>query len=115
MDVNDLHVTTLVNGVLRQHDSTALMKRNVAHPVQEISAQITLEPGDRVLTGSPGGSASGMPTPEFLSDGDTIVSSVTGLGRLHNTVKLLPRVSIRGRSDSGDTASAATTLDRHDP
>ena len=90
LDVDNLTVTTLVNGEFRQHDSTALMKRNVAQLVQEISSQITLEPGDLILTGSPAGSATGMPTPQFLTDGDTIVSSVTGLGQLQNTVKVVP-------------------------
>lgn len=32
------------------------MKRNMAQLIQEISAHITLEPGDLILTGSPAGS-----------------------------------------------------------
>lgn len=112
VDVDNLTVTTLVNGTFRQHDSTALMKRNVAQLIQEISSQITLEPGDLILTGSPAGSATGMPTPVFVNDGDTVVSSVTGLGQLHNTVKVLPPGSIRDQPEPGHDASTAPTLDR---
>lgn len=115
LDVDNLTVTTWVNGAPRQHASTALMKRSVAQLVTEISAQITLEPGDLILTGSPAGSATGMPTPEFLNDGDTIVSSVAGLGQLHNTVKVLPPGSILDQAAPDGSASTDTALDRRQP
>ncbi len=115
LDVDDLTVTTLVNGASRQNDSTALMRRNVAQLVQEISAQITLEPGDLILTGSPAGSATGMSSPEFLNDGDTVVSSVAGLGELHNTVKVLPPGSSWDQAASDDTAATDTALARDSP
>lgn len=54
-----------------------------------ISTFTTLRPGDLVLTGTPGGVGLGMDPPRFLTDGDTVITEVTGLGRLTNTIRFV--------------------------
>ncbi|MBM6621995.1 fumarylacetoacetate hydrolase family protein [Micrococcaceae bacterium RIT802] len=79
-----------VNGELVQTGDTATLVFGPARLLSYISAFTTLRPGDVVLTGTPGGVGSGMKPPRFLSDGDTLTTEIDGLGRLENTVTLLP-------------------------
>lgn len=79
-----------VNGELVQSGDTATLVFGPARLLSYISAFTTLRPGDVVLTGTPGGVGSGMKPPRFLSDGDTLATEIDGLGRLENTVTLLP-------------------------
>jgi 2-keto-4-pentenoate hydratase/2-oxohepta-3-ene-1,7-dioic acid hydratase in catechol pathway len=73
-----LTLETRVNGELRQHGSTLdfifLIPRLLAH----ITAAMTLEPGDLILTGTPAGVGP-------LNAGDTVQISIPGLGVLTNT------------------------------
>ena len=49
---------------------------------------MTLEPGDLVLTGTPGGVAATSPEPKpFLRDGDVVELQVAGLGRQRTCVR----------------------------
>ncbi|MDF3290652.1 fumarylacetoacetate hydrolase family protein [Streptomyces silvisoli] len=72
-------ITTHVNGELRQHGSTAELTRATAVLVSEVSHLMTLLPGDVLLTGTPGGSAS-------LADGDEVTVAIEGIGALRNPV-----------------------------
>lgn len=74
-----LTIETRVNGELRQHGSTADFIFKVPHLLAYITAAITLEPGDLVLTGTPAGVGP-------LAAGDRIDVSIPGLGVLTNTV-----------------------------
>ena len=69
---------TRVNGELRQHGSTADFIFAIAELLAYITAAITLEPGDLVLTGTPAGVGP-------LSAGDRVEVSAAGLGALSNT------------------------------
>ena len=73
-----LTVETRVNGELRQHGSTADFIFSIPQLLAYITAAITLEPGDLLLTGTPAGVAP-------LAPGDHIEVSVTGLGTLANS------------------------------
>ncbi|HXD28397.1 MAG TPA: fumarylacetoacetate hydrolase family protein [Arthrobacter sp.] len=79
-----------VNGELVQSGNTATLVFGPARLLSYISAFTTLRPGDVVLTGTPGGVGAGMEPPRFLSDGDTLTTEIDGLGRLENTVALVP-------------------------
>jgi 2-keto-4-pentenoate hydratase/2-oxohepta-3-ene-1,7-dioic acid hydratase in catechol pathway len=60
-----------VNGVRRQHGSTANMIFPVAELVSYLSRFMTLEPGDLIATGTPAGVGMGMkPAPVYLKAGD---------------------------------------------
>lgn len=69
---------TRVNGEVRQHGSTADFIFSIPELLAYISAAITLEPGDLVLTGTPAGVGP-------LAPGDQVSISVEGLGVLSNT------------------------------
>jgi 2-keto-4-pentenoate hydratase/2-oxohepta-3-ene-1,7-dioic acid hydratase in catechol pathway len=76
-----------VNGQLRQSSNTKQMAFGVGELLCAVSALMTLEPGDLVLTGTPGGVAAGRPEPKpFLRDGDVVELEVEGLGRQRTPV-----------------------------
>ena len=76
-----------VDGDLRQSGSTKTMAFGVADLLCAISALMTLEPGDVVLTGTPGGVAMGRPEPKpFLRAGQVVELELAGLGRQRTPV-----------------------------
>ncbi|SFL38965.1 fumarylacetoacetate hydrolase family protein [Geodermatophilus ruber] len=86
VDLTDLLVETRINGELRQSAKTADLIFDVPTLIATISAGMTLEPGDVIATGTPAGVGIGFDPPRFLSAGDTVEVSITGLGTLINTV-----------------------------
>lgn len=83
-DPQDLGIRLLVNGVVKQDSTTADMISPVVDLIAAVSAMVTLEPGDVVLTGTPAGV--GLPRQEFLADGDEVVVEIDRVGRLANPV-----------------------------
>jgi len=73
-----LIIETRVNGELRQHGSTADFIFTIPQLLAYITAAITLEAGDLVLTGTPSGVGP-------LADGDRVDVSIPGLGVLTNS------------------------------
>jgi len=86
-DPQALSIQTSVNGELRQSASTAGMLFPVAEIVAFVSSLMTLEPGDVILTGTPGGVGAAADPPTWLSDGDIVSIEIEGLGRLRNFVR----------------------------
>lgn len=86
-DVQNLQIECRVNGDLRQSDSTSRMLFNIRQ-ILDYYADLPLQPGDIVLTGSPAGVAVGMDVPAdyYLQDGDTVVVSIEGLGSLESRI-----------------------------
>ena len=72
-----LTVETRVNGELKQHGSTVDFIFSIPKLLSYITAAITLEPGDLLLTGTPSGVGP-------LKAGDTVEVSIKGLGVLSN-------------------------------
>ena len=75
-----LTVETRVNGELRQHGSTLDFIFSIPALLSYITAAITLEPGDLLLTGTPSGVGA-------LKAGDKVEVTIPGLGVLANTVE----------------------------
>jgi 2,4-diketo-3-deoxy-L-fuconate hydrolase len=75
-----------VNGVRRQHASTASMVFDVPTLVAYVSAFMTLSPGDVLSTGTPEGVGFGHDPPIFLRPGDVVEWEGTGLGRARQVV-----------------------------
>ena len=75
-----LEVSSRVNGELRQRGNTSQMVFPAARLVAHISAVMTLEPGDVILTGTPSGVGP-------LAAGDTVEVEVGGVGVLSNSVE----------------------------
>ena len=71
-------VETRVNGELRQHGSTADFLFSLPELLAYITAAITLEPGDLLLTGTPAGVGP-------VNVGDEVAVSVAGVGTLRNS------------------------------
>ncbi len=86
-DPMKLRLITRVNGHVRQDANTSDMIWSIPQMVAYVS-QMTLEPGDIVLTGSPEGVASGKGdnTGSFLTPGDVLESEIEGIGTLRNTI-----------------------------
>ena len=76
----DLELKLSVNGVQKQKSHTREMIWSIAEQIAELSQHMTLEPGDVLYTGSPGGV--GFASNTFLQVGDTVEAEITGLGRL---------------------------------
>lgn len=81
-DPGDLHITTRLNGDVKQRDTTANMIFDVPTLVSYLSHITTLVPGDLIFTGTPEGI--GFPQGLFLRDGDVIVTEIEGLGSMTN-------------------------------
>lgn len=86
-DPQALRLDLWVDGERRQCGSTARMAYGVAELLAYVSSLMTLEPGDLVLTGTPGGVAAGRPEPRpFLREGQVVEAEVSGLGRQRTPV-----------------------------
>jgi 2-keto-4-pentenoate hydratase/2-oxohepta-3-ene-1,7-dioic acid hydratase in catechol pathway len=86
-DFENLHLTTHVNGELRQDDTPATMAYPIEYQIEYLSTFCTLEPGDIIFTGTPTGAGARFDPPKFLVPGDTIEVSVPELGTLRNGVR----------------------------
>jgi len=75
-----------VNGVLKQHATTADMVVGVTDLVAAASDLMTLEPGDVIATGTPAGV--GVAHHQFLGDGDVVEIYSAQLGMLCNPVQV---------------------------
>lgn len=85
-DPQQLDVQCRVNGVVKQSASTSQMIFPISLIIEWLSAGITLEPGDIILTGTPEGVGFARKPPEFLQPGDVVEVEITGLGILRNRI-----------------------------
>jgi acylpyruvate hydrolase len=83
-DPSSLLLRTIVNGDMVQEATTALLIFDVAKLVSVISEFATLEPGDLILTGTPGGVGFRREPQLLLGDGDVVTVEIEGLGRIEN-------------------------------
>ncbi|MCY0851885.1 MAG: fumarylacetoacetate hydrolase family protein [Thermoplasma acidophilum] len=81
-----LKIETRVNGELRQSGTTEDMVFSVEQLISTVSQTITLEPGDLITTGTPAGVAA-FTEAKYLSDGDTVSISVSGIGELVHRIE----------------------------
>jgi len=82
----NMHITTKVNGELRQDDSTASMMFPLKYIISYCSKFFHLKPGDVIATGTPNGAGARFDPPKYLVPGDTIEVAVEGVGNLVNGV-----------------------------
>jgi acylpyruvate hydrolase len=80
----ELMISTTVNGELMQKADTADLLFNPVDLVRYVSTMTTLRPGDVIATGTPAGVGHARTPQRFLSDGDLVVTEVSGIGRLEN-------------------------------
>jgi len=82
----DLRLVTRVNGVVKQDSNTRHMYFKLPRIIAELSAGLTLEPGDIIATGTPAGVGHSRTPPEFLKAGDVLETEIVGIGMLKNPV-----------------------------
>lgn len=86
LDASSASIQCWVNGELRQSGSTEQMIFDIPTIIENLSAGITLYPGDVIATGTPSGVGMGMKPPQFLKKGDTVKIEIAGIGTLENPV-----------------------------
>jgi 2-keto-4-pentenoate hydratase/2-oxohepta-3-ene-1,7-dioic acid hydratase in catechol pathway len=79
IDPSALELTTRVNGIVRQHGNTSQMIFPCDVLLEFITAVMTLEPGDVILTGTPAGVGP-------MTAGDRVEVEIQGIGTLRNDV-----------------------------
>jgi 2-keto-4-pentenoate hydratase/2-oxohepta-3-ene-1,7-dioic acid hydratase in catechol pathway len=79
---DDLPIRCEVNGEVRQDDTTANLIFSVPDLVAYLASVLTLYPGDLIFTGTPAGV--GRPQGKFLQPGDTVHTTIGGVGELTN-------------------------------
>ena len=85
-DPSGLGVRLTVNGEERQKTNTANFVFDVQYLVEFLSNLMTLEPGDIILTGTPGGVGVARNPQVFLKDGDIVKVEIDKIGALENKV-----------------------------
>ena len=85
-DPQALTLTVDVSGERMQEAHTQTMIFSVAHLVAYVSTALTLEPGDLIATGTPGGVGYARKPPRWLRAGDTVRIAISGLGVLETPV-----------------------------
>lgn len=85
-DPHALRLRTWVNGEPRQDSSTANLIFKIDELIEFIAETCTLEPGDLILTGTPGGVGIGFDPPRLLSAGDVVRIEIESLGAIEHTI-----------------------------
>lgn len=81
-----LEIVTTLNSQEVQRATTEMMIFPIPKLISFVSSFTTLEPGDVIVTGTPGGVGMRRNPPLFMKDGDKVEVEVSGVGRLINTV-----------------------------
>ena len=81
-DPQGLGLKLWIDGELMQNSNTKYMIFTVAEQIEELSARITLHPGDVILTGTPSGV--GMSRNIFLKSGQRLRLWIENIGELHH-------------------------------
>ena len=89
-DLGALRLRTWVNDELRQDGHTSQLIFSPETVIAEISAGITLYPGDVISLGTPAGVGAGFDPPKFLTPGDQVRIAVDEIGELRNPVAAYP-------------------------
>jgi 2-keto-4-pentenoate hydratase/2-oxohepta-3-ene-1,7-dioic acid hydratase in catechol pathway len=85
-DGEELLVESRLNGKVMQHATTAMMIFPIPRLIAYCSTFTTLEPGDVIVTGTPGGVGARRTPPVWMKAGDKIEIEVGKVGVLVNTI-----------------------------
>jgi 2-keto-4-pentenoate hydratase/2-oxohepta-3-ene-1,7-dioic acid hydratase in catechol pathway len=84
---HSLAIRCFVNGEKRQDSNTEHLIFDCYDQIVHLSQAMTLEPGDVILTGTPGGVGAGFKPPRWLHAGDIVEVQIEGIGSIRNTVE----------------------------
>jgi 2,4-didehydro-3-deoxy-L-rhamnonate hydrolase len=83
-DRNDLAIRCRVDGDVVQESRTSDLIFSVAELIAWCSRICTLEPGDLIYTGTPGGVGDGRDPPVYLRPGNVVETEIEGVGTMRN-------------------------------
>jgi 2-keto-4-pentenoate hydratase/2-oxohepta-3-ene-1,7-dioic acid hydratase in catechol pathway len=86
LDLDHLDIETRVNGEPLQCSNTDQLVFSVPQLIAHLSRGLTLQPGDVILTGTPGGVGMARTPQRWLEDGDVVEITIDGIGTLRNRV-----------------------------
>jgi 2-keto-4-pentenoate hydratase/2-oxohepta-3-ene-1,7-dioic acid hydratase in catechol pathway len=81
-DPHNLKMRLDVNGVVKQDSNSGQMIFDIREQIADLSARMTLLPGDIILTGTPAGVGNGRG--EYLKSGDVVTIRIEHLGEISN-------------------------------
>jgi acylpyruvate hydrolase len=84
-DLGNREITTHVNGEERQRAPISDLIFDVPTLVSDLSKIVTLQPGDLIATGTPGGVGDAMKPPSYLKPGDVVEIALDGIGVLRSS------------------------------
>lgn len=87
VDITSASITTILNGEVMQDSDLSKLIFPVARLIAIISEFTALQPGDIILTGTPGGVGFRRDPQIFLKDGDTVTVEIAGVGSLTSHVR----------------------------
>ena len=82
-----LTMTATLDGETVQKADTSDLVFDPVALVRYASTILTLQPGDVIATGTPGGVGHARTPPRYLTDGAVLVTEIDGIGRLENTAR----------------------------
>jgi len=86
-DLDDIRLTTTVSGEVMQDATTRDLVFGFVDLIVYLSKGLTLEAGDVIATGTPGGVGDSRVPPRYLQEGDVVEIAVEGVGTLRNPVR----------------------------
>lgn len=85
-DPHSLQLVTRLNGNIMQDENTRMLAWKLPYLISYCSTITTLQPGDAISTGTPGGVGSKRTPPVFLKGGDVLEIEIERIGKLKNTI-----------------------------
>jgi 2-keto-4-pentenoate hydratase/2-oxohepta-3-ene-1,7-dioic acid hydratase in catechol pathway len=82
-----LRIQGRLNGRVMQDARTDQLIFSVPDLISMISVAMSLEPGDVIITGTPGGVGAARKPPVFMEPGDVFEVEIEGMGVLSNPVQ----------------------------
>jgi 2-keto-4-pentenoate hydratase/2-oxohepta-3-ene-1,7-dioic acid hydratase in catechol pathway len=81
-DPSDLAISCALDGEVLQDSRTSNMIYDIPELIARLSAVVSLLPGDLIFTGTPSGIGNARTPKRFLHAGETLVSSIEGIGAI---------------------------------
>ena len=85
-DPDDLALSCRVDGEVRQRARTSDFIFDVGYLMAWLSRYVSLEVGDLIFTGTPGGVGDSMDPPTYLRHGQAVEIEIEGIGTLRNRI-----------------------------
>lgn len=85
-DIREQTLTTRIDGQVEQHTPISDLAIGIPELIAYASTTATLEPGDVIVTGTPGGVGAHRTPKLWLEPGMTVEIEITGIGTLSNSV-----------------------------